>query len=142
MTEIGIPELINGIIVDKFLIDGWPEEFKGCWISISKHADGGTNASLIKNNIEPEGSILYSNYEQDVISSIKWNKFYRFISMNTIEEYRNSGIAYLLARWARTWVAKNEGVQIQMPYPSERTDQAQNFIEDWKERYSDPTTRI
>lgn len=142
MNNLGVPEVVNGIIVDKFLIDGWPNEFSNCWIAIDKQIDGSTNASLIKNSKYEEGSIVNSSETLDVISCIKWNKFYRFIAINTTEEYQNQGIAYLLARWARTWVAVNEGIQIQMPFPSERVEQTQKFIEDWKERYNDSTTKI
>lgn len=142
MDNLGSPEIVNGIIVDSFLISGWPEEFSGCWIAISKLDDGSTNANLIKNNKYPESEIVFTNDLDGTISSIKWNKFYRFISISTEEEYRNKGIAYLLARWARTWVAVNKGIQIQMPLKSERVEQTQRFIEDWKSRYNDPTTIV
>jgi hypothetical protein len=142
MNNVGTPEIINGIVVDKFLIDRWPNEFSDCWIAITKNNNKDTTFHLIKNNRFNEGSIENTDHISDSICNITYNKFYRYTSIYTIDEYRNHGIAYLLARWVRTWVAKNLGIQIQMPYPQERVPQTQKFIEDWKERYNDITTKI
>lgn len=134
---LGTPALINGIIVDQYLIDNWPDNFSGCWIGLYKKGIF-TTAYLINSNINNEGQVLkITSPPENYVASITWDFVYCLRGMYTQEEYRNLGIGYLMGVWARTWVAVNEGKKIQQPRVGNRREQVNEFLKKFKDTYLD-----
>lgn len=137
MSKIGTPAVVNGIIVDEFLIDNWPDEFSGCWMAILKTNEM-SKAYLVKNYDNSEGSVINVTKEPpEFIATIDWTNNYVLNSQYTSEEYRNSGIGYIMGVWARTWVAVNESKKIEAPEGKDRTDIVKGFLARFKQVYND-----
>lgn len=133
MGQIGTPATANGIIVDEFLIDNWPKEFDECWIGIY---DEKKTAYLINNNEENSGTVkeIFSEPEE-FKSKIVWDKDYRYEHLFVNPKYRDSGVAWAMAMWLRTWMAVNKNIKILPPEEHNATIIMKMFINRWEQTY-------
>jgi hypothetical protein len=136
-VSLGTPAIVNGIIVDDYLVNGWPHNFSKCWMGIYKKGIF-TTAYLVKDDANKEGSVVkILSAPEDYIASITWDFVYCLRGMYTREDQRNLGIGYLMGVWARTWVAVNEGKKINAPVTGNRVNQVAEFLKKFKETYGD-----
>lgn len=133
MSELGVPSVVNGIVVDKFLIDGWPKEFLNCWIGICENEK---TAYLVNNKNNKEGEIVLIDISPDNFKSkVVWDDEYRFEHVFVSPEFRNSGLAWTTVVWLRTWMASNKSIEMLMPKEQNSTLIMKMFINRWQHFY-------
>jgi GNAT superfamily N-acetyltransferase len=138
MDELARPVVINDIVVDGILLEGWPGIFSGCWMNISPldEEEFDRTAELIHNNDYLEGSIVMSNkrYFPDCIATITWQKTGEIKFLWVKDEFRGNKIGYYLGIWLRTHLAKI-GVRVLHKFIQERNDIVEEFLRKFKEEY-------
>ena len=138
MSETPNPAIVNEIVVEETMINGWPSNFSGCWINISPEDPLAFDitAELLNDNQHEEGAIIRSNkkYHPDCVAIITWQKTgeIKFLWVN--DEYRGSKIGYSLGIWLRTYLAK-DGVRVLHSFIQERNDVVEEFLKKFKEDY-------
>lgn len=133
---MGTPVEYNGIIVDKYLIDNWPEEFSGCWIGLIESKEKSV-AYLVHNPFFKEGTVneISERPEDDIIALITWDDQYRYTHLFVNPAYRDNRIAWILAMWLRTWMAVNRNIKILPPDEKNTTYRMRMFVAKWNRIY-------
>lgn len=136
MYDSGRPHVINGITVDKDLVDVWPSDFAGCWLGVRKDDARGRTIFLVKSGAHGEGEIVEVDEPGEaLIASLMWDTMYRMKAAWVHPDYRGNELGFVLARWAFAWVAKSQGKALKMPWYKNRTPTTQRWIEAWRDIY-------
>lgn len=132
------PIILNNIIVEKKMINDWPEIFNGYWINIypKDQSSWDYSAELLNNSDYNEGEIIYSDkaYFPNCVAIITWQKngHGKFIWVK--EKYRGNKIGYYFGLWLRTYLAKNN-IRCTHEYIHERNDIVEEYFTKFKNEY-------
>lgn len=135
MSQIGTAAVVNGIIVDKFLIDNWPSAFSYCWVGIIEDKN---IAYLVRDNLHKEGEVVFINERpENNIALITWDEENYLTHFFVNPQFRDIGIGYTFGIWIRTWMAVNKSIKILPPKKDNTTYRVRIFVEKWKKIYKE-----